>query len=438
MRFKNIRKIVWKDVRDQVLIANKAVTSIIDKIPEKEHPSFYLASYPFGELMIEQGLARVPHNNEFHFIKKASLPNDILSDLDYANVPMLIGLNKASELFLGLNHRTYPLHLFAPGKILGLWPILDTEEFAKTYHRNMWNLAAGIRTIFMLPKVMDYGSHSKMQRQLQLTEAYPPHNLFDQGPVFADIARSAKMECDWQHEVLFFGKGWAEGLKSGKWPELHRILLQREWNDSLSLRNHMSIETIWQVLAQAQAQTRLKPNTYVIDTVKHLINIAVNTSVGFTPLANNDETFAPVTCIQKAYLEYYNLKQYIPTLLAPAYLQGNAAVYYSFLCPTLLSLSPNHNFRNTLEDERNIKHILELFQTELQQYDDFQHILPANIQFDFFHFEADPIYNIQPIEALAKADPYLSTYPADPSLIFCENGPFLRACVKIHCPSNIR
>lgn len=438
MAFQNIKKVEWKEIRDRVFAANPEIAKEIDAIPVSEHSNLYLGAYPFGSRLIENGLTYIPVDNQFRATTDPSLPNELAQDLGYANVPMLMCLNKSAELFLDFDQRTYPLHFFYPGQILGLWPILDTHHSASVYHEGKWSLAIGARTIFMLPKVMDYGNHSKMQRQLQLEDAYPPRSLFDQGLVFADIAASSKINCDWSSEIIFFSKGWAEALKVNKWPSLHHALLQREWNDTLFLRNHMSIEIIWQVLAQAQAQTRLKPNTYVIETVKHLINIAVNASPGFAPLTENDEVIAPVKTLQNAYIEYYQLKQYIPTLFAPAYLYDHGAIYYSFLCPTLLSLSPNHNFRNTLEDERNIKHILELFLEELSQYEGYQKILSRDLTFDFFHFEADDVYNILPVTDLPKIDPQLNKFAQDPERVFSDNAPFLRSCLRIQRSSSIR
>ena len=439
MPVQDIKKVKWEEIQDRVHHVNGLAAEAISAIPENDRPPLYLASYPFGAHLIESGLAHIPHQNELYSVTSQDLPNEIREDLGYAEIPLMLFLNKTSELFLNLNNRTYPLHFFHPGKLLGLWPILDLTKYAEStvYHRGMWSLAVGARTVFMLPKVMDYGSHSKMQRQLQLEEAYPPHNLFDQGPVFADIAGSTKLKCDWSSEVLFFSKSWADALKSNpKFTDLKNVLLQQEWDNTLSLRNHIGVEVIWQVLAQAQAQTRIKPNTYVIDTVKHLVNIAMNSAPGFRPLSETDEITAPVQTIQNAYLEYYQLKNYIPTLLAPSYLKDHASVYYSFLCPTLLSLSPNHNFRNTLEDERNIKYILQLFQDELAQYDVYQRVLPSDIQFDFFHFESDSIHNILPVNQLPKIDPSLSRFPQNKQLVFSENAPFLRACVKLTASDN--
>lgn len=438
MLFQNIEKVTWDEIKDRAELVNPKVSQAISAIPSQEHPALYLASYPFGELILEQGLFHLPYQKRFVPTDDPSLPSELAHDLNYGPMPMIMTLNKSSEIFLALHDRTYPLHFMKTGQLFGLWSLLDTNEFASSYHRGMWSIAAGARTIFLVPKVMDYGSHSRMQRQLQLSEAYPPHTLFNQGPVFADIARAETMNCSWQSQILIFGRGWADALNAKKWPDLYHLLLQREWDDTLFLRNHLSIEIVWQVLAQAQAHTRLKPNVYVIDTVKHLMNIAINTLPGFVPLSQDYDHIAPIQVIQNAYLDYYGLKQYIPTLMAPGYVKDHPAVYYSFLYPSLLSLSPNHNFRNTLEDERNIKSILELFKSELASYPDYQRILAQDILFEFFHFEADSIYGIHPSLSLEKVDPAFMTFPQDPERIFSDNGPFIRSCVRLSQPSRIR
>ncbi len=430
----SIKKIEWQEVSSRVRLTNPTVATAIDALAQKSLPPLYLVHYPFGALLVQKGTLQIPHEGRLHPIDHPNIPQDLAADLSYSKLPMFMNMNKTAEVFLPFDTRTYPLHLFTPGKLLGIWPLFDGPSFSGL-HSSMWSMAAGARTLFMLPKAMDYGSHSKMQRHLHLDEAYPPHNLFDQGPLFANIANSAKMQCNWQCETLLFSKGWAEKLLTPEWEHLHHVLLQQEWTDSIVLRNHLSIDMAWQVLAHAQAQTRLKPNSYVIDTVKHLTNIATNAVPGFAPLTAKDDAIAPITIIQQAYLEYYQLKQYIPTILAPAYLQERPSLYYSFLHPTLLSLSPNHNFRNTLEDERNIKLMLELFQGKLAQIPDCQYLLPKNLHFDFFHFEADEVHHIHPVIDLAKIDPLLSSF-SDPEFTFAENGPFIRACVRIHRTSD--
>ncbi len=427
----NIRQIEWEEVRAQVFAANPVIAAQIDAIPKQDHPPLYFASYPFGENIVKEGEFQVPFEGQTLPLKHLQAGSACIADLAYDIIPMLMMLNKTSELFLALNDKTLPLQFFYPGKILGLWPTLDTHPLSANAYYKMWSLAAGARTIFLTPKVMDSAAYVRLQRQLQLEEIYRTHNLFDQGLIFKAIASSKKINCLWQSDILLFSKAWVTTLKAGTWPELRQALLQQEWDDSLFLRNHLRLEILDQILSTTQAQSYLKPTAYASDTVKHLISIASNAALGFTPLTQKDEIYAPISIIQKAYLEHYGLKQYIPTLIAPAYIHDRPAVYYSFLSPTLLSLSPNHNFRNTLEDERNIKYLLELFKTKIKEYPTYRGLFPEQVQFDFFHFEADAIYGIYAMAELEKLDPALSYFAPNKALSFSENSPFLRSSVRM-------
>lgn len=407
-----IKKIKWQDVQARMSGLNPELCKAVAAIPIEDHPELYEASYCFGEEILG--------GDSLGAFAEA---------LSYSNVPLMVMLNKTAEMFVDCDDRVFPIHLFEPGKLVGGWDILD--QHTPIYFHTLWRLAAGARTVFLVPKVTEYVSHSKMQRLLNIEEDAYAHNLFDQGHIFRDIARSTVLKCDWRAQVLFFGKGWFDD-RNEKLAPFRYILLKQGWDNTLHVRNHMTFEMMWQLIAQAQAHMRMKPNIYVIETVKHLVNIATGASLGFTPVKENDERILPLASLQTAYLEYYGLKHYIPTFLAPAYLRGGGAVYYSFLVPTLLSLSPNFNFRNTLEDERNIKNLLERFTQEMieNHHGCFDYLM-NRMSFDFFHFEADPLYQIHASSELVELNPVFAYYPQDKARSFCENGPFIRSCVQI-------
>lgn len=408
----SVRQIKWSEVKNRLDALNPELCEAMARIPAEDHPALYMGSYLFGEEMIgESGL------------------HPSLEELAYSTPPLMLMLNKTAEMFVDCEDRVFPIHLFEPGELLGGWEILDQGNL--TYHHNMWRLVAGARTVFLVPKVTEYVCHSKMLRLLNIEEESYAHNLFDQGKIFRDIARSPVLKSDWRAEVLFFGKSWFDE-QNEKLSPFRYTLLKQGWGNTLHVRNHMTFEMMWQLIAQAQAHMRLKPNIYVIETVKHLMNIATGASLGFAPVREKDERILPLTSLQTAYLDYYGLKHYIPTFLAPAYLRGGGTVYYSFLVPTLLSLSPNFSFRNTLEDERNIKNLLERFTQELieNHHGCFDYLM-NRMSLDFFHFEADPLYQIHASSELAEMNPLFSYYPQDKTRGFCENGPFIRSCVQI-------
>lgn len=429
MKIPDIQSISWLEVREQLLKVNPSLTEAIDSISPKDRCPIYKASYRFGESIIDKIGLKLPFNGTLLNIDDPLLPLQIREDLNYARLPSMVCLNKTAEMFVKFNERIFPIHLFEPGVMVGAWELLDKAH--TVYQHNIWRIVAGARTLFLVPKVTDQVGHTKMYRALQLNENYPTHNLFNQGKIFAEIARSPQLNCQWKSDILLFSRDWFD-LSEPKLAPFHQVVFKEGWQNTLHLRNQMTFEMVWQLLAQAQANTRLKPNVYVMDSVKHIVSIAAGANVGFAPVEPHDEGSLPLSTIQAAYLEYYGLKHYIPTILAPAYLLHKTPVYYSFLLPTLLSLSPSFNFRNTLENERNIKELLERFQQELvHHFPHYPNLLINQMKFEFFHFEADQSQNIHTSHCLPDFDSTLSHYSQDSQRIFCENGPFMRACVQI-------
>jgi hypothetical protein len=430
MVLNDIQRIKWADVREQTLLVNPGLSAALDQIAAEDQPNLYLAEYLFGESIIDEGGLQVPYQNQFHSIHDEQLPADLRKDLNYTRLPAMLSLNKTSEYFTDFSERIFPIHLIEPGTMMGAWEVLDHTN--TVYQHQIWRIVAGARTLFMVPKITDQLSHNRMQRAFGLSELHPPHHLFNHGKIFADIARAPFLNCTWRAQVLIFGRGWFEQAQTPKMRSFYDLLLQQAWRYTKSSRNHMFFEIIWQFLAQAQAQTRLKPNVYVLETVKHLINISTGSTMAFAPMQENDERIAPLHALQQAYLQEYSLKHYIPTILGPAYLRPHSRVYYSFLVPTLLSLAPNYSFRNTLEDERNIKNLLEHFFKEFaQHYASCGDLFGKGIKFEFFHFDADPLHSIHASKDIPIFNPSFSNFAQDPNRIFCENGPFIRSCVQI-------
>jgi hypothetical protein len=426
-----IREVSWEEVKDQIKQINPNFFEAMDAAATQQSARLYLASYKFGDLIAKSGTTQLPINNQLFPIDQVDLPEPFKTEFSYAKMIAGIFLNKNAEVFVNFEARVHPLHIFNKGDMYGLWELLDAPN--SPYRHQMWDIAAGARTLFLVPKAMDSASHGRMQRLLNINASYPPHNMFQQGNLFKSITDSERIKNDWQCDVLYLGRGWFEAMPKKEWAQFHYTCLQQEWHNSMHLRNHITFEVIWQILTQTQAETRLKPNVYILESVKHLIDIAAGALLGFKPLNHEDTDTAPINIIEKAYLENYKLKHYIPTILAPTYLNRNQgeAVYYSLMLPTLLSLTPGHNFRNVLEDARNVKYLLERFQKRLEERTNSLYHLISNTDFDFFHYEADPLYHIKATATLPELDPRFSSYPQDPKRSFCENGPFVRSCVMI-------
>jgi hypothetical protein len=425
-----IREVSWGEIKDQVAKVNPTFFEAMDKVAYHSTAKLFLASYQFGDLMVNSGVTQLPIDGHLISIKHPELPEPFKTELTYSHMAAGLFLNKTAEVFVDLETRVHPLHMFNVGDIYGLWELLDSPD--SPYYRRMWSIAAGARSLFLVPKVTDTASHNRMQRVLNI-DGPSPHNMFTQGLLFKNIATSERLNSPWRAEALYLGRGWFEALSSEKWQPFQYACLKQEWSKSTHSRNRLTFEVLWQILSQTQAETRLKPNVYIFESVKHLVSIAMCAFLGFRPLiASKDEAIAPIALIEQAYLEFYKLKYYIPTILAPSYLNrlNTEAVYYSFMLPTLLSLTPDHSFRNTLGDERNVKNLLERLQKRLSEFTDvLQHFI-GDTEFNFFHYEPDSIYQINATKTLPQFDARFSNFSGS-ERIFCENGPFVRSCVMV-------
>lgn len=429
----SLREVSWNEVKDKIAQINPSFYETMSNIaPHHPNAKLYIASYKFGDLIVNDGITQLPINDQLIPLNHSDLPEPFKTDLVYSRMAAGMLLNKTAEIFINFETRVHPINLFSKGNVYGLWELFDQQD--SLYYRRIWHIAAGSRTLFLVPKVMDHASHHRMQRLLHLDDAtYLSNNMYHQGQLFKNIANSPYFNNDWRCDILYLSKNWFKDLGQKEWQQFHYTCLKYDWEKSNHLRNKTTFELIWQLLTQSQAEIRLKANLYAFESIKHLISIAIGASIAQRPLSTTDETSAPISIIEQAYLEVYKLKHYIPTILGPTLLEKNCKdpVYYSFMLPTLLALSPEHNFRNTLEDERNIKSLLEHLQKNLVNHTEVLYRFVENVEFTFFHYEKDPLYDIKASKELIQYDSRFNTY-SDKNREFCENGPFVRSCVRIH------
>src|SRR3990167_11373570 len=116
-------------------------------------------------------------------------------------------LHNALEMFITLEDRVIPFSINKPGNIFGLWRVLDRPNEEKLSHTSVfiWNMTAGARSMFMLPKVSEALAHNKLKQGLGIG-IDKPRDLLDHWKVFREIAKQPEFTEDWYVEVLFFSK----------------------------------------------------------------------------------------------------------------------------------------------------------------------------------------------------------------------------------------
>lgn len=220
------------------------------------------------------------------------------------------------------------------------------------------------------------------------------------------------------------------------WNSLYLLLLQSVWNSCAYERNRAFYDFS---ISCAQAKRNLKPNPYLSDTLRHLLMICVGTAVGFG-IAKND-LLAPIDVIQRAYLESYGLRNYIPTLMHPIHFslfQKSDPIYYSLSLPTTLEFSPkSRKVSSTLHDLTELKHILTVYLDEVKSGrlkidDTVIGKIAKDLNFDFFHNKRDRHSEIKLTKEIIKIAPEVTgSLQQFKGREFAESGTFVRGCVRV-------
>lgn len=424
-----LETVYWTDVRDKVAQVNPKFAQIVDQLaPDKKFP-LYLARYPYGSLIVSQGELALPKN----------ISSSIKEKLAYSqgHLPWGMMLENSIELFIDAKGQIIPAFIQGPGKTFGLWREFDTKP--SFYPDKLINVSSGARSIFMIPNIGDIYYHKNLKRDFNLRLS-PPKTLASQWEIFKALTQHPNSGCRWQTSILFFSQNWLDALrKDSAWGQLYAGLLQQIWVLSSYWRNKVFYDYTFSCM---QANRRLKPNPYLADSVKHLIQIALGVAPGFSP--KQDNLSAPVDLLQQIYIESYRLKKYVPTLMAPAYFNAeNSPVYYSLQFPSTMEFSPKaRKLTSTVSDLSEIKHVANIYLQEiasgkLQIEDTALGQQLSSIQFDYFQSKQDRhgevvLTNVMPIE-----DPkliecrFLSKVYPQKHREFAETGTFNRGCVRV-------
>lgn len=433
---RNITKVSWENISAEVKLINPDFAKIVDKLSPEKKFYFYKASYPFGATIINKGLFHIPlESGEVVPINDHRVDPKLQADLTYPHNSLPVGmvLKNGYELFISASQCILPVLTAEPGSIIALWKKLDAEPI---FHpTNIFNATAGARSIFMLPNVGNFMNHKNLVRDFNVNKQ-AQKNLLEQWHIFKTIAEH--QNSNWRLEILFFPTKWVEQITMDPaWQELYISFLKFAWTSSSYERNQIFYEF---ALSCLQADRGLKPNPYLLDTVRHILSVTLGAVPAFKPAI--DEQMAPVELIQRAYAESYRLKDQTPILMQPAHFHIHSPkcspVYYSLQHPTTISFSPrSRQLTNILHDLRELKYIFNVFLEELDNgnvylEDTIIDIIPQSIQYSYFHTKPDLREGIHLTTEMLSSDPNFSkTIYSNTKNNFVTNGIFGRGCIKI-------
>lgn len=429
----------WNSLRQLVRSIFPRFAEVIDEInPNQDYP-LYLVKYPYGSMILDKGIFQVP-NHESHIVPiyHSSVPNEIKENLSYSGtIPLGLIAAKGIESFVQSKHRVLPATYMGTGKLVSLWRIL--EEGPSYFLGPFWSIASGVRSICMLPKITDSACHKVLKIKYGL-KLPVPQRLSEQWDLFTQIANHQNFSQPWSSELIFFTKQWLDHKKDKRWSEFYRFLLNEVWQITAFRRNQFIFDYAFSI---AQENKNLKPNPYLADTVRHLIAVGTGSAPAFTPAV--DDSAAPISGLQRTYIEDYGLKKYAPVIMHLHHLSTieNRPVYYSFQIPTTTVFSPkSRKLSSTMVELHELKHIMETLLSEILK----GHLgvektplynLASNIRYGYYHSDKDKFFEISPITEIAELDnSFTKSILESNSYSFPEFGPFFRGCISISSNKN--
>lgn len=432
----NLIELSWSEARASIAKANPKLAEIIDRWSPPDNYKLYKVSYQFGDHILHDGIFNLPDaNSNLLPILHRDLPPEVNEALSYRSIPLGVVTKNAQEVYLELEERIISLSYFEPGVILGLWESLD--DIHSFYPKQIWSVCAGARSLFMLPKVSEFGAHQRLCKAFEI-RANIPRTMQEHQPLFVQIAKQSKS--DWRQEVIFFSRQWLERDENNVgWMHFHHHLLELGWKFSEYNRNKNSYDLIWESFARSLEKSHRKPSLYLLNTLQHLIGISTGKVPGFKMALS--EAAGPIKLLQDAYTQKYGLRQYFPTIMQPAnfdYVHDKEPIYYSLQFPTCFETLPKNRAKNCLIDDlRELKDLMDHFINDakagkLKIADTPIEDVVDNFHFDYIHSDKDVYGKLILSENIAQIDRnFLEPANNKEHQKFATSSPFLRGCVAI-------
>lgn len=427
----------WKDFRADVKKVNPELFDLIEKIDPSDKYRLIRAKYRYGEMITDGGTVCVP--DKYGNLVRLDDPDvspDLKQKLGYCPTPLTLQLNNASEVFVDIDERTAPLNVFSAGDLYGLYEIL--VPFTHCPVIPCWSITSGGRSVFLASRACDVLNHKKLRAEFFKVPSEPPKRLKDHWEIFKAISDSDTTEPPWTCEILFFTDRWfTEKNDDIHWLHFQIYLYKAAWLQSRSNRVQVEYTIMWESFARAICARNLKPNSYLVDTVKHLMLLTTANTPAFKAINNSDETVLPAKIIEQAYTEVYSLSDYAPIIMYPSLLgahDDDSPIYYSMAYPTLISGTPCiRKALNILSEMRDIRKMMLMLQRVLESYEERIYESIKNVQFEYFHSDPDRFGEIKRSQDIADTDPIISALLKTrfKGKKFPSYGPFFRGCVRI-------
>ncbi len=412
-----LQELDWKDVRQSVEQVNPVLAKIINHINPNHHHKLIKATYSFGDLIIKEGRLCLPIEND-----------KLRAQLNYSAIPLSLLLNKSAEAFIENDGVPLPLNILKPGGFFGTFEAINFMMNKPS--RYLWNVSAGARSIFLLPKISNFSGIKRLRSHYNIGHNVQLTSLSNHWDLFRKITLKPHFAEPWKSEVLFFPRQWFTNIKDITWYQFYQLIWEQTWQQAQYAMSDFNFRNDWQTCLKMIDARRLKPSPYIMDTIKHLLIIMMGFAPFFSP-AEDLELDLPLMELQRAFTDIYLLEQYVPTIMSPDIFSVwplSSIGYYSLAFPTLMSGAyPVKLLNSFMPDLKMIKLIMDHLSENSQKSSPLH-----NVFLQYFHALRDKFQDVRlsseiPFQDLAFA----SDQKKFPDRIFCATSAFWRGCISI-------
>jgi hypothetical protein len=437
-----MEELTWEKSRKHVMAVNPKLAKLIDKLNPDNSYTLFLAKYPYGSQILVDGRMHFPANDgSLIALDNPDIGSDIQNKLGYVmgTNPMTLVLNNTVELFITLENRIVPYRLLSQGDLFGTWGFLEYVKndgpFFFFTPIPLWDMTAGARSIFLLPKISEVTAFNKIQKKFDIKRDVPKQ-LSDHWHVFKDIANNSNFTQPWSVELLYFSRKWVEKMNDPAWQEFKSYVYDLAWRGSEFWRSQFCWELTF---SRIQAQRNIKPCPYVADIASHLLATSVGAVSALQPLL--DDNCAPIENLRNIFEQEYGIN-YAPLIIGPAnftiFESNQRPVYYSFHYPTAVKMSPKSSSRSSLINDmyqiRSLlnKYIEDIKNSNLKIAGTALYEMAKVAKFTFCHYLSDNNTKMVSSNEIITQDPSFNL-----ALNKCniqelpKNAPFLNGCVQI-------
>ncbi|MFN3234107.1 MAG: hypothetical protein ACE365_01680 [Gammaproteobacteria bacterium] len=340
------QQVTWESVAKRVRTVNPELHKIICDLSPDDSYRLYTGEYPFGCEFVKEGRFQLPtKGDELRPLTDPNIPKQIQEDLSYneGTNPACLLLKNSIEIYM-LSSLFHVIGWTIPeGGILGISRVLAENPQHPPF---LWNISSGARSLIMLPKISRARNHQRLRSELGIN-IEKPDSIFKHWEVFKSIANCGKFK-PWSSKILFFSKKWFERLKDPAFQSFRCYLLE----NNRKRFDYIGNMYIWEMVFSLILKNRdIRPSLYTNNCAKYLFQLAMGMTPGLAPAVNN--VSAPIKMLQKAYIDIYGLKDYVPTIMQPNYFNPYEpcdSIYHSLQTPTFFDTPKKRDNSSLISD----------------------------------------------------------------------------------------